>query len=119
MKIDMLGINEVKVYEKNPRKNAKAVDIVAKSIKEFGFNVPVIIDKDNIIIAGHTRVLAAKKLELKEVPTIKIEDLTEAQVKAFRIMDNKSQEYAEWDIKLLEGELEWLDEKGFDSKLSL
>ena len=89
MKIENIPISEIKPYEKNPRKNEKAVEIVARSIKEFGFKVPIILDKNNEIIAGHTRLKAAIKLEIKEVPIIRANDLNEEQVKTFRIMENK------------------------------
>jgi len=113
MKIENLKISEIKPYEKNPRKNEKAVEIVMKSIKEFGFKVPIILDKNNVIIAGHTRLKAAIRLEMKEVPTIKVEDLTEEQAKAFRIMDNKSSEFSDWDLDLLKEELISLQEADF------
>jgi len=119
MEIIMKKIEDVIPYEKNPRKNDEAVDYVAKSINEFGFKVPIIIDKDNIIVTGHTRLKAAKKLKLKEVPCILADDLTEEQIKAFRLADNKVSEYAEWDLDLLNDELEGIldidmDEFGFD-----
>ena len=110
MKIENLKISEIKPYEKNPRKNDKAVEIVSKSIKEFGFKVPVILDKNNVIIAGHTRIKAAIKLGMKIVPVIRADELTEEQVKAFRIMDNKSIEYASWDWELLKGEFEQIQD---------
>lgn len=105
MNILQKKIDEIKPYEKNPRKNDSAVDYVAKSIKEFGFKVPIVIDKDGIIIAGHTRYKASKKLGLKEVPCIVADDLTEEQVKAFRLADNKVSEKSKWNDKLLEEEL--------------
>lgn len=114
MEIDNIPLEEIIPYEKNPRKNDKAVEIVAKSIKEFGFRVPIILDKNNVIIAGHTRLKAAQSLNLTEVPVIWADDLTEAQVKAFRIMDNKSTEYASWEFDLLKLELEGLREVDFD-----
>ena len=119
MEIITKKIDEVIPYEKNPRKNDDAVDYVAKSIEEFGFKVPIIIDKDNVIVTGHTRLKAAKKLGLKEVPTIMADDLTEEQIKAFRLADNKVGEYAEWDFDLLEDELDDIlnidmEEFGFD-----
>lgn len=100
-----MPIDELKAYEKNPRKNKKAIPLVAKSIKEFGFNNPVVIDKDNVIVCGHTRVLAAQELQMKEVPVIMVDDLSPAQVKAFRLADNKVAEIAEWDFDLLGEEL--------------
>ena len=118
MDILNLGLEEIKPYEKNPRNNDNAVDAVAASIREFGFKVPIIIDKDNIIVAGHTRYKAAKKLGLKTVPCIKADDLTDEQVKAFRLADNKVSEQAEWNFELLNEELETItmdmEQFGFD-----
>ena len=101
MNIKMLKLSDIKPYEKNPRKNNEAVKYVAESIKEFGFKVPIVIDKNNVIIAGHTRYKAAKRLKMKEVPTIIADDLTDEQVKAFRLADNKVAEKSEWDFDLL------------------
>lgn len=101
-------LNEIKPYEKNPRKNDKAVKYVAQSIKDFGFKVPIIIDKNNIIVCGHTRYKAAKKLKLDTVPCIMADDLTDEQIKAFRLADNKVGEFAEWDFDLLKEEIESL-----------
>ena len=116
LKIEYKDINELIPYINNPRINDGAVDKVASSIKNFGFKNPIIIDKENVIIAGHTRLKAAKKLGLKEVPVIRVEDLTENQIKAFRIADNKTAEFADWDIELLNIELESIGEMftGFD-----
>ena len=99
-------ISEIKPYEKNPRKNDDAVKYVAESIQQFGFKVPIVIDTNGVIIAGHTRCKASKKLGLKEVPCIIADDLTEEQIKAYRLADNKVAEKSEWDIDLLGGELE-------------
>lgn len=106
MEIIYKKIDEIKPYEKNPRKNDKAVDLVANSIKEFGFKVPIIIDKNNVIVTGHTRYKASKKLKLEEVPCLMADDLTEEQIKAFRLADNKVSEKSEWDDILLNEELE-------------
>ena len=106
MQIVEKGIKDIKPYEKNPRKNDSAVDAVANSISQFGFKVPVVIDKDNIIVCGHTRYKAAKKLGLEVVPCVVADDLTEEQIKAYRLADNKVSELAEWDIDLLGEELE-------------
>ena len=118
MKIEYKNIDEIIPYENNPRLNDNAVDYVANSIKEFGFKVPIIIDKDNIIVAGHTRLKAAKQLGLEEVPVIKADDLTDEQIKAFRIADNKVSEKAEWDLDKLSIELQDINfdmsEFGFD-----
>ena len=114
MQIELLLIEKLKPYANNARDNVKAIDVVAKSIKEFGFKNPILIDDGFEIIAGHTRLLAAKKLGLKEVPTIKVDDLTSEQVKAFRIADNKTAEYADWNFELLAQELEDLKLADYD-----
>ena len=104
--IQNIKLGELKPYKNNPRKNDGAVDKLAESIREFGFKVPVIIDKDYEIVAGYTRVKAATKLGLETVPCIIAEDLTEEQIKAFRLVENKSQEWSEWDMEMLAAELE-------------
>ena len=106
MNIIEMKIGNIIPYEKNPRKNDEAVKYVAESIKQFGFKVPIVIDKNNVIVAGHTRYKASKKLGLKEVPCIVADDLTEEQIKAYRLADNKVAELAEWDIDLLGEELD-------------
>src|SRR5690606_3007403 len=106
LKIEYMDIEKLVPYINNPRINDNAVDAVAASIAEFGFRNPLIIDKNNVIIAGHTRLLAAKKLGLTEVPVVRADDLTEAQVKAYRIADNKTAELSEWDAEMLALELE-------------
>ena len=98
-------ISDVKPYEKNPRKNDAAVSAVANSIREFGFKVPIVIDKNGTIIAGHTRYKAALQLELQKIPCVIADDLTKEQVKAFRLADNKVGEIAEWDFNMLESEI--------------
>lgn len=113
MQIEMLKVKDLIPYERNPRNNKDAVDVVANSIKEFGFKNPIIIDKDNVIVAGHTRLLAAKKLKIKEVPCVRADDLTDEQVKAFRIADNSTAQVAEWDFDLLKFEIEDLPEFDF------
>lgn len=118
MQIEYKRLDDLIPYDKNPRKNDNAVEMVMASIKEFGFKNPIIIDKDNVIIAGHTRLKAAKKLKLKEVPTIQADDLTEEQVKAFRIADNKTAEEAEWDMALLLEELNELKAMDYDTDLT-
>ena len=110
-------ISELKPYKFNARKNEKAIKIVSTSIKEFGFLVPIIIDQDNEIVAGHTRLEASKELGIESVPTIQVTDLTEDQIKAFRIMDNKSSEYATWDRTLLKREFTGLMDR-MDLKLT-
>lgn len=95
----------VQPYSKNPRKNAEAVKYVAESIKQFGFKVPIVIDSQNVIVAGHTRYKAAKLLGLKEIPCIVADDLNENQLRAFRLADNKVAEFSDWDFDLLDEEL--------------
>lgn len=108
MNVIEMKINDVKPYENNPRNNDKAVEYVANSIKEFGFKVPIIIDKKNVIVCGHTRYKAAQKLGLKTIPCIIADDLTPDQINAFRLADNKTAELADWDMSKLEEELEGL-----------
>ena len=103
--IEYKNIDDLKMYEKNPRKNDKAVECVANSIKEFGFKNPCIIDRDNVLICGHTRYKAAKRLGIEKVPCITADDLSEEQIKAFRLADNKVAELADWDFELLDNEL--------------
>ena len=98
-------LDELREYENNPRNNENAVDAVAASIKEFGFKVPIVIDTDGVIIAGHTRAKAAAKLGLQTVPCIVADDLTEEQIRAFRLADNKTGELAGWDFTKLEEEM--------------
>lgn len=118
MNIKTIKIEELKPYANNPRFNDDAVEYVANSIKEFGFKVPIIVDKNNVIVAGHTRYKASLELGLKEVPCIVADDLNEEQIKAFRLADNKVSEKAEWNFELLDEELNDLDlnmdEFGFD-----
>jgi site-specific DNA-methyltransferase (adenine-specific) len=108
--IVMMAIEEIKPYEKNPRFNDNAVEYVANSIKEFGFKVPIVVDKDNVIVNGHTRYKASQKLGLKQVPVIVANDLTEKQIKAYRIADNKTSDLADWNTELLGEELKLLDD---------
>lgn len=115
MQITHLKINSLIEYENNPRDNSAAIEAVANSIREFGFKVPIIVDGNNIIIAGHTRYKAAISLGLEEVPCIIASDLTPEQVKAFRLADNKVGEIATWDLEKLKLELEGID--GLDMSL--
>jgi len=105
----MKKVSELKEYENNPRNNEAAIDAVAKSIEEFGFKVPIVITKDDVIIAGHTRLKASLKLGLATVPCIVADDLTEGQIKAFRLADNKTAELATWDFSKLEDELSHIE----------
>lgn len=118
-------IKDLKPYKKNAKKhNKEQVEQIANSIKEFGFTQPVIIDKHNSVVAGHGRILGAKKAGLKQVPTVTLEELTEEQIKAYRLVDNKLNE-SEWDYSLLDEELEDLiddidmDLFGFDENVDL
>lgn len=106
IEIVMRKIGELKPYENNPRHNDMAVDAVAASIQQFGFKNPVIIDKDGVIVAGHTRYKAAKKLGITDIPCISADDLSDEQIKAFRLADNKTAELAEWDEDLLGKEMQ-------------
>jgi site-specific DNA-methyltransferase (adenine-specific) len=106
MEIVNKKLDDLKPYENNPRFNDDAVEYVAKSIKEFGFKVPIVIDKNNVIVAGHTRYKASMELGLEEVPCVVADDLTDEQIRAFRLADNKVAEIAEWDIDLLDTELD-------------
>ena len=108
--IVMLPVSEVRPYEKNPRKNAEAVKYVKASIEKFGFKQPIVIDSNRVIICGHTRLEAAKSLGMAEVPCIVADDLTDAQVKALRLADNKVAEFSEWEMNLLGEELGELSE---------
>lgn len=114
MTIIDVSIDKIREYENNPRNNEKAVDVVAKSIAEFGFKIPMVIDKNFVIVCGHTRYKAAVQLGIAEVPCIMADDLTEEQVSAFRLVDNKTSEIAGWDYNLLDKELKELMEQGID-----
>ena len=118
MEIIEKRLAELTPYKNNPRKNDQAVDAVAASIKAFGFKVPIVIDRDGVIVCGHTRAKAAKKLKLESVPCVVADDLTEEEIKAFRLADNKVGELAEWDLPALDLELADLDfdmsDFGFD-----
>ncbi len=105
MNIMQKTLGEIHPYKNNPRKNAKAVNAVAESIKQFGFLVPIVLSSDGEIVAGDTRYKAAKKLKLKTVPCVVADELTPEQIKAFRLADNKVGEIAEWDVDLLTAEL--------------
>lgn len=114
MVVKDVAITNLKAYENNPRINDAAVNAVAASIKNFGFKVPIIVDKNNIIVAGHTRLRAAKKLGIEKVPVIVADDLTPEQVKAFRVADNKTAELAYWDFDKFEAELKELSDADLD-----
>lgn len=109
MIVEQWDIDRVRPYPNNPRNNKKAIQSVANSIKEFGFKVPIVVDTEGVVITGHTRRLAALSLGMKTVPVIVADDLTEQQIKAFRLADNKVAEIAEWDDDALREELASLD----------
>ena len=133
LKIIYKTLEELKPYEDNPRHNEQAVDAVANSIENFGFKVPIVIDKDNVIICGHTRYLASQQIGLEKVPCVIADDLTDEQIKAYRLVDNKVAELSDWDFSLLDKELaelenidmeqfefdELIDELGYEEKFSL
>ena len=119
MKIEIADISSIKPYENNPRKlSEKAIETVAMSLKEYGFRQPIVVDKDRIIVVGHTRFRASKKLGFKEVPITIADNLTPEQINAYRIADNRTSEESEWDSELLKMELKELDLKDFDLELT-
>tara|TARA_B110000483_G_scaffold219320_1_gene273416 strand:+ start:176 stop:1321 length:1146 start_codon:yes stop_codon:yes gene_type:complete len=119
MKIEIADINSIKPYENNPRKlSEKAIETVAMSLKEYGFRQPIVVDKDRIIVVGHTRFRASKKLGFKEVPITIADNLTTEQINAYRIADNRTSEESEWDNELLKMELKELDLKDFNLELT-
>jgi len=115
--IEYVPIDDIRPYQNNPRDNEGAVDAVARSIQEFGFKIPIILDANNEIVAGHTRYKAARKLGMTEVPVIRAADLTPEQVRAFRIADNQTASLAAWNYDLLEIELLALQDVEFDLSL--
>ena len=117
MQIINMKLSEIHPYEKNPRFNDDAVEAVANSIQKFGFRSPIVVDRDHIIICGHTRFKAAQSLGLAEVPVVVASDLTPEQVQAYRIADNKTGEIAEWNYDLLPLEIKELQEANFDLSL--
>ena len=119
MEVRNISIKDLIPYERNTKKHDKTqINNVAESIKQYGFVQPIVIDKDNVVVIGHCRLLAAKQLKMKEVPCVCVDDLTEEQVKALRIVDNKSNE-SPWDFDILPDELAELDFSGFDFDFGL
>lgn len=124
MNIHEIAVSELTPYENNPRNNEKAVDAVAASIKEFGFKQPIVIDANNVVVCGHTRLLAAKKLGIKTVTCVIADDLTEEQIRAYRLADNKVAELAGWNDELLAFEMDCIGEIdmsafGFDENITI
>lgn len=116
MKVIEKKLSEIKPYENNPRNNEDAVQYVANSLKNFGWKQPIVIDNDGVIVCGHTRFLAAKSLGMKTAPCVVADDLTEEQIKAYRLADNKTAEMAGWNFPLLDielAEIETLDMADF------
>ena len=111
-------VSDLVGYARNPRKNDHAVDKVAAAIREFGFRVPILAKSDKTVVDGHLRLKAAKKLGLETVPVMLCDDMTEAQIKAFRISVNRVAEFAEWDDEMLRVEFAELEELGFDLELT-
>lgn len=119
MKIEIVDINSIQPYKNNPRKISEtAINKVANSIKEFGFRQPIVVDKDKVIVVGHTRFNASKKLGLKEVPITIADNLNQEQINAYRIADNRTNEDAEWDYKLLQEEFSNLVDEKFNLELT-
>ena len=114
MELKKLKLTEIKPYGKNPRKNDGAVDAVAESIKQCGYCSPIVVDENYEVLAGHTRLKALKKLGMKECEVVVKEGLTEEQKQKYRILDNKTGEFAEWDLDILQEQLKDLDFEGFD-----
>ena len=114
LKIEYVRVDDIIPYDKNPRRNDRAVDAVAASMRSFGFKVPIVIDENNVIVCGHTRIKAAKRLGIEEAPCVRAVDLTPEQIRAFRVADNKVSELAEWDDALLAGEVAALPEFDFE-----
>ena len=117
--IEYKRLDEIRPYDNNPRRNDEAAKAVANSIKEFGFQSPIIVDRDGVIIAGHTRYKAARRLKLQEVPVIVAAELDPEKVKALRIADNSTGEVAQWDLQLLVQELTGIDYDMADFGLNL
>lgn len=118
MKVEIVSIESIVPYANNPRNNEEAIEKVARSIDEFGWQQPIVVDENMVIIVGHTRLLAAKSLGLNEVPIHVADKLTDEQARAYRLADNRTNEYASWNMKMLGIELRDLDDIGFDIELT-
>ncbi len=116
--VQWMPIGKVKPYPRNPRANDAAVDSVARSISEFGWRQPIVVDRDMVVVAGHTRLKAAKKLRLKVVPVHVAANLTPEQARAYRLMDNRSHDFSGWDMPVLQEELAELELAGYDLSLT-
>ena len=109
IKLDRRKCADLKPYENNARINDKAIDAVANSIRDFGMNNPILIDENNVVVAGHARLKALEKLHIEETPVLVLSDLSEDKIKAFRIADNSTAQLAEWDLQKLQAELDSFD----------
>ena len=109
MKLELRKLSDIKPYPNNPRQNDGAVDAVAESIKQCGYCAPIVVDEDDVILAGHTRLKALKKLGWKQAEVVVRDGLTEEQKQKYRLLDNKTGEIAKWDIEMLQTELETID----------
>ena len=118
LKVEQWPVEKLVAYARNPRRNDDQVDRMASAIKEFGFRIPIVAKSDGSLVDGHLRLKAAQKLGLKEVPVALADELTEAQVKAFRLLANKSANWAEWDPDLLKLEIQELQALDFDLELT-
>jgi hypothetical protein len=118
LKIEVWSIDKPIPYARNPRQNEMTIDKVAASLKEFGWQQPIVVDQEGVVVVGHTRLAAAKKLEMTEVPIIVAKDLTKAQAKAYRIMDNRSHDDSKWDFEMLPLELVELRDMNFNLDLT-
>ena len=118
LKMIEMPVSALNGYDKNPRKNDAVVDRMVESIKEFGFRIPVVAKSDGSVIDGHLRLKAAKKMGMETVPVVLADDLTDAQIKAFRLLANRSANWAEWDDDLLRLELGELQDMDFDMSLT-
>ena len=114
LRIEYVPVDRIRPYENNPRLNEDAIPLVRKSIEEFGFQVPLVLDKDLVVVTGHTRLAAAKELGMTELPCVIAKDLSPEKAKAFRLADNKVSEAAGWDFTALQYEIEELGDFGFD-----
>lgn len=109
-----MSVGDIVPYKNNPRKNSAAVEVVAESIRQTEYNNPIIVDEDNVILAGHTRLAALKKRGIEEVDVLQVTGLTDEQKRKYRLLDNKAGEYSKWDYVALPEELEGLDWQGLD-----
>ena len=118
MKVETVSIESLIPYANNPRNNEEAIEKVARSIDEFGWQQPIVVDENMVVIVGHTRLLAAKSLGLNEVPIHVADKLTDEQARAYRLADNRTNEYASWNMNLVGIELRELDDLGMDIELT-